>query len=992
MSVRLPRVCTIAAGAGFLHRLADEVLAGFPVEGDGPPLSAWTILLPTRRATRRFAEVLRAKSGAKALVLPRIRPIGDLDEDRLQDEGMSGDLPPALPPAAQLLALNGLVAQWAKANTHIGFAQEIAASPVQRLGLAKSLNELVITLETQEIDFARLKDAYDVDLSEHRGAILSLLELLSEHLPALHKARGTMGGAARRSAMIRREAQRIAKGGHHGPVIAAGSTGTIPATRSLLGAIARHPQGAIILPGLDQLMDDASWDVLPQEHAQFALKQLLADLGIRRGEVTRLGSVETGRNLLASEMLRPSATAEVWHGKLPGVAGELGRGLAGLSLVEAADRHLEARAIALMLRETLEHPGRTAALVTPDRDLATRVAAELGRWHIDIADSAGRSLAATLRGSAMDLLLEASLAGLTPQSVMAFLHHPLVNLGSDAAALRNLEIAALRGFDLSDDQAGLVGRVALARATHAQNSHAHPLVSALTEADWVAIAALAQRIDELLLPLSSGAASFASWVQAFARILQQACGEAGEGNRDDEALTGFWDELSGLNDAGTTGHYEAALLAQNLLRATPAPPLGQSHPRLEILGTLEARLLPFDLVVLGGLNETVWPAQPDTGAWLNRPMRDKLGLPQPEKDIGLAAHDFEQGFASPQVILTCARRLGGAPAAPSRWLLRLKTVLVAAGLGNSALPAPAWEAWAKSLQAVDGSVPIKVPLSRPKPCPPIAARPTRFSVTDVERLVRDPYAIYARRILKLQPLPEFGLSPDAALRGSLFHDAIAVWNKAQAKDGQSLIEAGRQLFAQLAITPEVRNFWWPQFERIAHWLAEQEQGLKPGLLAIHAEQNGAITFDIGGVEHRLTARADRIDIMEGGRARLIDYKTGAIPSEDQVKTGLSPQLTLEAAILRHGGFAPMAPKSVAEALYLRIGGGREGLKLRPALAAGEDLEGQAETHLAGFKSLLGFYRQPDTSYVPRLRVFKEADETDYDHLSRYLEWRLAGEP
>jgi ATP-dependent helicase/nuclease subunit B len=300
---------------------------------------------------------------------------------------------------------------------------------------------------------------------------------------------------------------------------------------------------------------------------------------------------------------------------------------------------------------------------------------------------------------------------------------------------------------------------------------------------------------------------------------------------------------------------------------------------------------------------------------------------------------------------------------------------------------------ALALGAPHEGLALNAPVPKPKPMPPVTARPRKFSVTEIERLVRNPYAVYARRILKLEPVPAFGAAADAALRGSLFHDAIALWNTAQAPGEESLIAAGAAVFNVYSDVPEIQNFWWPHFRRVAKWLVGQEEDLKEGLLHIHTELTGRMDFALEGQKYTLSARADRIDVLENGSARLIDYKTGKPPSADQIETGLSPQLTLETAILAHGGFANLRPGKVTEALYLRIAGGLDGLARQSVTKpTGPGLEALAQKHLAGLKSLLALYHLQAMPYLPRLRVFKEDDAADYDHLSRYREWQLAREP
>jgi ATP-dependent helicase/nuclease subunit B len=388
-----PKVYTITPGKDFLHVLAQAILDGFPLKHDEkhPPLSKWTILVPTRRAARELSLILAERYGRSALLMPSIKPIGDLEE--LYDIENRGHLPPALSPTAQIFMLLDLLEEWANANPHIELAQEITASPHQRFNLAVSLQQLINQVETEETQFDRLSDAYNEDLSEHRNTILSLLSLVKEALPRKLIEENKLGHAERRSRMIRLEAQRVADGFWKGPIIAAGSTGTIPATRALLKAIALHPQGAVILPGLDQIADDYYWENIEPDHPQFSLKTLVETLGVLRSEIPTLGPSTSDRHWLTSELMRPSATAEKWQETLLNKQTNILAATDGLTCLEAPHRHQEARSIAIILREALEIPGQTAALITPDRDLAKRVKTELQRWNILIDDSAGEPLA-----------------------------------------------------------------------------------------------------------------------------------------------------------------------------------------------------------------------------------------------------------------------------------------------------------------------------------------------------------------------------------------------------------------------------------------------------------------------------------------------------------------------------------------------------------------------------------------------------------------------
>ncbi len=112
-----------------------------------------------------------------------------------------------------------------------------------------------------------------------------------------------------------------------------------------------------------------------------------------------------------------------------------------------------------------------------------------------------------------------------------------------------------------------------------------------------------------------------------------------------------------------------ALIATETVRDVRA-----HHPRLAILGPLEARLQHFDRIILGGLNEGGWPGQARNDPFLNRPMKAEIGLSTPERRIGQAAHDFQQLSGLGEVIYTRSLRAEGAPTVASRWLQRLAVV------------------------------------------------------------------------------------------------------------------------------------------------------------------------------------------------------------------------------------------------------------------------------------------------------------------------------
>jgi ATP-dependent helicase/nuclease subunit B len=996
MSAQPPRVFSISPDTPFLETLASAVLKGFPKQDGSAPssfeLPRWTILLPTRRAVRELEDTFFRLTGKSGLLLPRIRPIGDIDEDLLapaHDVDLAET--PVSEPGQHLLLID-LIDEWARANPHTRLAQEIAAAPHQANGLASSLAELLDSLETEEIDTARLPELYGMEAARHREAILDFLSIAHEAYPKRLKDETAIGPQSRRSMILRREAARLRHSRTELPFIVAGSTGSILATCELLKAVAGLSNGAVVLPGLDQTMDEASWMAVGPTHPQHALKQLLQRLNVTRQSVGVLGKEPGPRQWLVSELMRPADTAHLWRLSLRDNKARVEAAMTGVELIETRSMQEQALAAALILRECLETKGRTGCLVTPDRQLARRVKAELKRWNISINDSAGEPLIRYGGASLLNLLLEAALQNFSGETLAALMRHDLAGFGLPIEQARRcaslVELSLLR----TGTGAPEIGKLSHAlRLASEKTQLQHMLLRRVTSEQWEDAAQYCARITSTVSPLLTGTPlTLAQHLDRLQQVCEAIAGEAfwlGEGGP--ELLDAFdllRDESRHLKDCDFT---RAATVIRHWLQALAVRRRTHDETPLTILGLLEARLVKTDVMVLAGLNEGAWPGAPDCGPWINRPMRDVLGMKQPETQIGQTAHDFAQAFGAPNVKLIWARRIGDSPATPSRWIHRLQMILNTHGLKDMTGRASRWPTLAHRLMEVKTVTPAQMP----RPCPPAALRPKRLSVTRIETLKRDPYAIYARHVLRLEPVAPISASPDPARRGMIFHAAIgdflSAYPQALPADAIAKLEAaGSRHFAEIADYPGLVSFWWPRFRRVARWIVEQEPELREGVEKVVAETEGEVTFDIAGESFMLNCRADRIDLLAGGKARIIDYKTGMPPTRPQVEAGLAPQLTLQAAILELGGFRGLGPRTAGEITYIRISGGDPAGEIREIKV--DDVMALAHDHLDGLKRLLTSYAQVSQPYLPRTGMFMEDDEGDYDHLSRFREWSLSG--
>ncbi len=635
------------------------------------------------------------------------------------------------------------------------------------------------------------------------------------------------------------------------------------------------------------------------------------------------------------------------------------------------------------MRETLAAPGRTAALVTPDPALARRVALELKRWGIEAENTAGATLGATEDGAFARLVVAAA-REFSPARVAALLASPRLRLGRSAedyaAAARALDLGVLRAAlpmtGLDDSGAAL----AAARAA-AASPYAHRALKSLSAADFAASQALLDDLRDALAPLrAADGGALSDFIAAHAGSLRRLAAPDDIG----EALGDLLDEWAlAAGEAFTCRLADYAEMFEALV-AERAPPGPRGHPRVAILGVLEARLLHFDRIVIAGLDETVWPGAARTDAFLNRQMRADLGLSPPERRIGQAAQDFALAMGVHNVVLTRARKRGGAPTVASRLLRRIEALA-----GEDMAPLrQRGQLYLDLARRLDRAEPAP-PAQRPAPAPPVELRPDRLSVTRIETLRRDPYAIYAERILKLAPLPPIGPELNAAALGDVWHGVLETYAKTPPWTRERLGEIAETAFSALNADPVFRSLRWPRIGSALDLFFAFDAGRRELAERIFIEVDGRLVVPLAdGSSFTLTARADRIELTREGLAAVIDYKTGAAPGVREVEVGFAPQLTLEAAMLRRGAFPGVGGIETEAGYYVKLGGA-EGGQVKPIRFKDATFAEVSERHFEGLKALLDRYRHPGTGYVSRPYPKFEAKGSDYDHLARRAEWALA---
>ncbi len=869
-----PTVSTIPAHRAFADALAAGLIRR---HGRGPlDLAGGTILLPNARSARTVRDAF-VRASAGGLILPRLVVIGDAELDEAVglplDAMDDAPLPPAIAPLARRMLLATALAE--RLPRGIG--------PAEAVRLAGALGAAIDTLTVEEVDPRALADL-DVlpELQAHWQLSLGVFADLARDWPGMLAERGLIDLAERRNRLLNRVAKVWAERPPAGFLIAAGVETGSPAVARLLKTVAFSPRGAVVFAGLDLLMPDEEWDWLGEDrageaHPQFGPRRLLDRMDVARAEVgvwPHGGGADANerRGRLVASAFAPAPFTGEWFERVPAQAR-----LNGVAAIECDTPAEEAQAVALLLRGALETPGRRAALVTPDRALARRVAAHLGRWGVEVDDSAGTPLAATPPGAFLRELAASVADRFAPLGLMAVLKHPLASGG-----LARIEwLAGARVLDLRlrgvRPPAGLAG-----------------IAARLGELPDGA-AAVWERAREALAPLDDlrtcGAAAFAARFRAAAEAL---AGEALWSAPAGRALADWWDEVE--MDAALLGRIAPAdwpaLLDSLLERRAVRPPQG-GHPRLAILGLIEARLAHTDLMVAGGLNEGVWPALPAPDPWLAPRIRRELDLPSGERRIGLAAHDLQNLLGAPAVVLTRARRSEGAPTVASRFWLRLEAM--SGGLRRD----DATLALARALDEPDRVERA----ARPAPRPPATARPKRISVSDVDRLAADPYAFYAARVLRLAALAGLEEEPDAAWRGVHVHAILDAWHRLDGGDPDRLPPRARAFLDAEGEHPLLRALWEPRLLRSLEWVAGRLAAERAAGREVLATEVWA-RLERGGVA--LRGRIDRIDRLADGALGVVDYKTGGAPSAAMVRAGYALQLGLGGLLVRNGGVEGLA--------------------------------------------------------------------------------------
>jgi ATP-dependent helicase/nuclease subunit B len=959
------QIYNIRGGESFVDVLAEIFLRKY--QNKPAELSQITFLLPTRRACQSLNEAFVRQRGCQPTILPQILPIADVEEDEVLitgDGSILQELEPAVDKTERTLIFTRLILQSPKA---LGLED---LSLAQAYALAENLGELIDMTENENLSFSRLPELVSAEYAVHWEKILKLLTIITDNWPKILAERGLSDVSARRNMLLRAELKIWQQAKKRQKVIIAGTTAAYPLLKELVKTVLNMPDGEVYLYGLDNCLSDSAWAKIDENHPQFELKELLDYLNVNRGEVINLPqNILTERERFVAEIMRPAATSDDWRNICANPFSDAA--FTGLSLVNCDDIRQEAQAIALIIRNVLQTPEKTVALVTYDRNLSRRVVSELKRWNITADDSAGQPLHLTPIGIYLCLIQNVLEQNFSQSSLLALLKHPFTACGMSYnecnTNIRNLELQWRKQEQLDDERIAFLQKIQnyLQPLVDLYNSPQVDLQTMFEQHVRVAerLADTDIKTGEKIIWKGDAGACAAKFVSDFigkCRILE---------NIKTNEYTAFFSNL----------------LAQQNVRVRYG-----MHPRVKILGPIEARLSQYDVTILGEVNEGSWPKMPTSDLWMSRQMRRDFGLPLPERMIGVTAADFAHLLQGKEVYLTRAERLDGTPTGKSRWWLRLETVLAANFGDNKAAYAFLYDAkysfWAKHLERAKDLKPI----TPPHPCPDIGKRPRKLSASNIEMLMRDPYTIFAKYVLNLYPLHK--LDEDKTTRdfGNIVHKVMerfnGIHNNGAYPDDAfaELCKLGEEEFTKAGIPEVQKAFWLPKFIKAINWIVATEQKYRHDISTIHNEIEGQITLDFPNGPFSVTAKADRIDETVLGELNIIDYKSGKARSEKDMMSGKAPQLPIEGLIAVNGGYDGIKKKEIASLRYWSTKG-------KEVVCSGENAHIALENTEETLRSLILRFDSPLMPYLAKPNPHNAPAFSDYDHLSRLLEWSVRDE-
>ena len=963
------KIFGMPCGVDFPRSLAYGIFKFF---SDNPPevLARVNIIVNTKRMRLRLLEEF---ASLHTILIPKVHVLSDLSEliGTFKNPNPSSHL-------QYRFELMALVQKLIEQEPNL-------ASKSALYDLTDNLAKLIDELQGENVKPITIKNLNVEDHSGHWQRILHFMDVVTTYLEERNLEPDSEGFQRKQVLTLLRAWEEYPPESH---IFIAGSTGSRGTTLELIKGVYKLRKGVIVLPGFDFHMTEAvfgsiSDPLIGEDHPQYRFVKMLEDLNIKYSDVDiwpASSSQSIPRNKLISLALRPAPFTDSWMLEGPRLE-SLDRACEGLSLFEAENQRQEALAIAMVLRQAV-HQNKRVALVTPDRRLTRQVTAELLRWGIIPDDSAGLSFNLTLPGRFLRKV--AALLNTTPSSseLIALLKSPICHSDQVNRGRHLLLVSKLETF--------------LRTNTIVDPSSEH-LSNFLIENNQEFSQKWVKWLSSFLLKSQKeGTQNFDHWLSE--HVFNSNYLALGCDPKKEEISSSLWQH--------NAGEMAKKIIAKISAVASSAPLMSSfdynrtvnaifsdhevrnshiSHDNIFIWGTLEARGNGADLLILGSLNEGIWPAQPDPDQWMNRKMRKDAGLLLPERRIGLAAHDFQQAVGVKEVWITRSKRNSESETTPSRWLSRLINLLEGLNSNGGKLALDNMRIRGAQhlslINELEKTRQIKKPC-RPEPVPPVKVRPKKLSVTEIKTLIRDPYSIYVRRILKIEPLERLDKFSAYALRGIVYHSIfekfMVSWHDDADLDWhiEKLKETASDIIKVSTSNKILQKFWMKGINDISVSFINDERKRHQEATPIAFEQSGKLI--IKDINFEISGKVDRVDLKKNGAAIIYDYKSGTLPSLKQ-QVSYDKQLYLLSLILQKGGFKGITNFKIDTAYFVPIKPNAKEVQIPTHLESLEEFE-------LKLGKLLSAYLKPVTGFKARRALFLKEDYSPYDQISRYGEW------
>ena len=948
----MAKIFNVPASCSLIDILAEKLLS--ENKNDLLQLSKIRIFLPNQRAVRELQNAFVKFHGMNATLLPQITSLSNFDESIFFSSDNYLNIPKPINTQERLLLFVRLIT----ARPDSFKIENLTFS--QACYLAKELASLVDMANNENLSFSELEHLVPEEYASHWQNTLQFLKIITQFYPQILAEKNLIDPSQHNNLLMQEQIACWKANPPQNQIIIAGTTATFPVMKELVKAVLALPKGSLWLSGIDKHLDEDSWQKIDEQHPQYELKDLLDFLNISRFDVEDIVSpTQNNREIFLSEIMRPATSTDKWQNlSSQKISFEA---VNNFHMINCCDSKEEALTVASIMRHNLETPEKTTALITTDRNLARRVSDELLRWGIKADDSAGIPALQTPQGIFLRLIAALCQDNFSPFYLLSLYKHPLCCAGKN----RRYILEQIREFEKHTLRKREAKKTNL--FIDEQKQIFNPFISLLSQekADFKQLLIKHLEIAEFLASKENVSGAETLWY----------------GNNG-ETLSKFFAELLDYADIiGEIPQGQYLDFFEALLSGTMVREKYGAHPRLRILGAIEARLCSFDCIIISGMNEGTMPETSSSNAWMSRPMQKDFGLPLPEKSIGVLAHDFYEMTCGKEIFLTRAEKVQGTPTVKSRWWLRIETIASALGFDMLKICSSPYLQWAQKLDKTDNISPI----APPSPQPPIEARPRELWASDIEKLLYDPYSIFASKILKLKKLNDINLSPDAVDLGIIVHALLEKFYTEYPDNFPSdalniLQNMAEKSFEENNIPPEIIAFWQPKITNIINWINSTEQKYHSDITKTLCEKSGTINFTAEGGTFTIGAKADRIDVTKDGFINIIDYKTGSHHKAKEIKNGYAPQLPIEGIIAEQGGFNDIPAKPVQNLSYWHLG--------KDIVCVEKDVETILADNFEKIKKLINHFDNPESAYITKPNPKYSLSHSDYTHLSRINEWEV----